>query len=761
MDKRGQIIEYVVQKYGKDCVAQIATFGKLQAKGVIRDVGRVFGYPASEVDKIAKLVPETLNISLDEAFEAEPRLRALTETDPKLNHLFQVCRKLEGLARHASMHAAGIVISNRPMVEHCPLFKGKNDELIIQLDMNGADKVGLIKFDFLGLKTLTFLQAAEALVRRRHPEDDFNLSHINLGDKKAHELMGKGDTLGVFQLESSGFQDLLRKVKPDAFGDIVALNALYRPGPMGSGMLDDFIGRKHGTVPIVYDFDELKPILEETYGVIVYQEQVQQVAMCLASYTAGGADLLRRAMGKKKVEEMAKQKAIFLEGAKKNNFDLTKSEKIFDLMEKFSGYGFNKSHAAAYSLITCQTAYLKAHYHVEFYAALLSIERENTDKITKYIADAKRHGISVLQPDINESETDFTVLSEHQIRFGLGAIKGVGQIAIDSILEARKKGGIFQDLFDFCVRSNTRTVNKRVIEAFVKAGAMDSFKIHRASLFKAIDSALEMGSSIQKTLDDNQPSFADLLGEEESTFDQRHITYPEELPWERLQELKYEKDTTGFFMTGHPLDDFKSEIERYTTTTVEDCESSTSPREVMLGEGVAAMREILTKRGDRMAFVTLEDTQGQIEAVIFSDVYIEHEEILKSSEPIWVKAQLEVAEGGNKLLLSKKGNARIMPLRYAYEILGRELHLHFDFSNGLLDLPSPKLAKLRDFLTAQNDKTGVPVFLHLGFTGKGGDSPAGKARTVLKLKETIPLKREAVHYLRDMWGEEKIRIEFR
>jgi len=754
MDKRGQIIDYVVQKYGKDCVAQIATFGKLQARGVIRDVGRVFGLQASDVDKIAKLVPETLNITLDEAFETEPRLRQLTETDPKLHHLFQVCRSLEGLARHASMHAAGIVISNRPMVEHCALFKGKNDEMIVQFDMNNADRIGLIKFDFLGLKTLTFLTAAEKLIRQRHPEDKFSLELVSLSDKKMYEMLTKGDTAGIFQLESSGMQDLMKKVKPDAFGDIVASNALYRPGPIGSGMLDDFIGRKHGTVPVIYDFDELKPILEETYGVIVYQEQVQQISMVIASYTAGGADLLRRAMGKKKAEEMAKQKAIFLEGAKKGNFDLTKSEKIFDLMEKFAGYGFNKSHAAAYSLITCQTAYIKAHYPVEFYAALLSIERENTDKITKYIADARRHDIAVLQPDINESETDFTVLSERQIRFGLGAIKGVGQLAIDSVLEARKKNGPFKDLFDLCARTNTRTANKRVIEAFVKAGALDGFKIHRASLFAAVDEALEMGSAMQKSLDDNQPSFSDLLGgEETSSFDQRTISYPNVDPWPRLQELKNEKETIGFFVTGHPLDDFKTEVQSYTTCTIGDAQTFTSAREVMLGAEVVALREIFTKRGDRMAFATLEDTTGQIEAVIFSDIFLENDVILKSGEPIWVKAQLEPGDGSNKVILSKKSKAQVLPLRYAYEVLGREIHIKVPANQTQGGLPEAKVKKLQTFLQSVQDRAGVPVFMHVILDG-------GKARAILKLKEAIPLKRDTVNSIQSLLQEEKATIEF-
>ena len=751
MDKREQIIKYVVDKYGKDCVAQIITYGKLQARGVIRDVGKVFGMAVSEFDKIAKLVPETVGINLEKAFEQEPRLRALTESDPKLHHLFTICRSLEGLARHASIHAAGLVISNRPMVEHCPLYRGKNNELVIQFDMKKAEEIGLIKFDFLGLKTLTFLESAERLVKSRHPDKNFKLSRIDLADKKMNELLAKGDTYGIFQLESSGMQDLLKKARPDCFADIVAIISLYRPGPMV--MLDDFIGRKHGTIPIQYQFEELRPILQETYGIMVYQEQVQQIAMTLASYTAGGADLLRRAMGKKKPEEMAMQKEIFLAGTTKNNHNAVNAEKLFDLMANFAGYGFNKSHAAAYSVITCQTAFLKTHYPVEFFASLLSTERENTDKITKYIADAKRHHIDVLRPDINESDTDFTVLSPTQIRFGLGAIKGVGQIAIDSVIEARKKDGPFKDLFDLCDRCLTRTVNKRVLEAFVKAGALDGFKIHRASLFKAIDEALGMGASMQKTRDDKQPSFSDLFGiEEESTFSTRKIAYPEEIPWPRLHELKLEKETIGFYVSGHPLDDFLEELDRYTTASIASCLFYPSSKESFLGVEVVSLKEIITKRGDRMAFVLIEDKTAQIEAVIFSDFYLENEALLKSGEPLWIKGQIEVAEGGVKVILSKKNHAKVLPLRHAYEAMAKEIHLYFPLQEKQ-NLDSQTLKTLHNYLQAVTDKKGAPLFLHL--------ETSKSAETILRMIETIPLNRDTVNFIRNILQKERMRIEFR
>ena len=753
MDRRPEVIEYVSNKYGKDCVAQIITYGNLKARGVTRDVGRVMGMQAQDVDKIAKLVPEEINITLNEAFEKEPRLKSLTETDPQIHTLFEISKRIEGLYRHAGIHAAGLVISNRPMVEHCPLYRGKNDELVIQFDMKKAEEIGLIKFDFLGLKTLTFLKKAEQLVNRLHPGTNLELDKIDLADQKTFELLCQGDTNGIFQLESSGMQDLLRRAKPNRFADIVAITSLYRPGPMV--MLDDYVGRKHGQIPIEYDFEELRPILAETYGIMVYQEQVQQIAMRLASYTAGGADLLRRAMGKKIPEEMAKQKEVFLEGTLKNGHDKAKAEKLFDLMANFAGYGFNKSHAAAYSVVTCQTAYLKSHYPVIFFASLLSIEREDTDKITKYIADANKHGIAILAPDINESETDFTVLSEKEIRFGLGAIKGVGQIAIDNILEARKAEGKFNDLFDFCSRTNNRVVNKRVVEALVKAGAFDGFGVHRASLFKGIDSALDLGASAQKLRDDQQHSFSDLFGEDDNSFNQHHFTYPETKPWTLLEKLKFEKETIGFYVTGHPLDEFKWETQRYTTGTIQDCLSFPTNKEVFLAASIVAHREIITKRGDRMAFVTLGDKTGEMEAVVFSDVYLENEGTFKSDEPIWVKANLERAEGGAKLLLSKKSQSQVLPLRYAFEALAREMHLFFENPEEDLLKDPKRVEQLQQFLarqTAQDNRGFGPLFFHI--------QTHPTTSTTLRWKGTVPLRRETVHFIRSLL-DERVRIEFR
>ncbi len=748
MKRRDEIIRYVSEKYGKESVAQIITFGKLQARGVIRDVGRVLGFPVSDVDKIAKLVPEELGITLEKALEKEPRLKALTQKDPKIDRLITIARSLEGLCRHASIHAAGLVISNRPMVEHCPLYRGKNNEMVIQFDMGGAEEIGLVKFDFLGLKTLTFLKNAEQLVNDRH-NAGLILSQISLQDQPTLDLLVRGDTHGIFQLESSGMQDLLRRVKPDCFNDIVAVTSLYRPGPMV--MLDDFTLRKHKQVPVVYDFEELRPILEETYGIMVYQEQVMQIAVKLASYTAGGADLLRRAMGKKKVEEMEKQKAVFLEGATKNGHDRARAERLFDLMANFAGYGFNKSHAAAYSVITCQTAYLKAHYPVEFFAALLSVERENTDKIAKYIADTKRHGIEIMPPDINESQTDFTVLSETKIRFGLGAIKGVGQIAIDSVLEGRRAGA-FNDLFDLTARTNGRVVSRRVLEAFVKAGALDSFGVNRASLFKAIDEAVSLGSSLQKSQDEHQSSFGDLL--DDSSFHQRKITYPVEKAWDRLEELRFEKDTIGFFVSGHPLDAHQREVERYTTGTIHDCVRARSTQSIMIAADVSTLKEFINRRGERMAFLTLSDQADEIETVVLADIYADAESVFKSGHPLWVRGQCEFKPDGNKLILSRKNNAAVLPLRYAYELLAREVHLTWPAAR----FTAEKAASLKRYLDSEprldgeTRRQGLPGFIHLKLESQS---------TLLRLPSPISLHRETIHYLENLVAEDGGTLEFR
>ncbi|MGH7229858.1 MAG: DNA polymerase III subunit alpha, partial [Nitrospiraceae bacterium] len=472
-------------------VCQIITFGTLGAKAAIRDVGRVMEIPYAEVDRVAKLVPNQLNITLEQALSLEPRLHELTQTDPKIGELMTIARSLEGLARHASTHAAGVVISQEPLTDHVPLYKGANDEIVTQYSMGDVEKIGLVKFDFLGLKTLTMIHHAVRLIHDEHQSRldrrlAIDMANLALDDHATYVLLSSGKTTGIFQLESPGMRNLLVRIKPEHFEDLIAILALYRPGPLESGMVDDFIKRKRDPSQIAYDPPYLEPILKDTYGVIVYQEQVMAIANRIAGFSLGQADLLRRAMGKKKPEEMDKQKTLFIQGAKQNHLPEKKAEKLFDLMAYFAGYGFNKSHSAAYALVTYQTAYLKTHYPTEFLAALLTSEMGNADKMVGYFTECRDLGISVLPPDVNESQTDFTVV-EGGIRFGLAAIKNVGEGAVDSIIAIRNETGRFKSFADFCRRIDLHKVNKRVLEGLIKAGAFDSTGARRAQLTAVLD----------------------------------------------------------------------------------------------------------------------------------------------------------------------------------------------------------------------------------------------------------------------------------
>ena len=539
MKGRDEVIRYVTEKYGNDNVAQIITFGKMQAKAVIRDVGRALDMPYNEVDRIAKLIPNTLNITLDQAQLQEPKLRELMESDERVRSLMTTAQSLEGLVRHASTHAAGVVISNKPLMEYLPLYRGQNGEIITQYAMGDVEKIGLIKFDFLGLKTLTVLDKAVELINR-NGRREIDIHHLDLGDKKTFELLGSGATTGIFQLESSGMKELLVKLKPESFDDIIALVALHRPGPLGSGMVDDFIKRKHGNVPIHFEIPQMEEILRETYGVIVYQEQVMKIAGSLANFSLGDADVLRRAMGKKDPKEMEKQKENFLEGARSKGIDSHKAESVFDLMAKFAEYGFNKSHSAAYALIAYQTAYLKVHYRLEFMAALLTCEMENTDKIVKYIGECHDMGIDILPPDVNESFRDFTVIG-NKIRFGLAAVKNVGGGAVDSIISEREKNGPFKDIFDFCQRADPRKVNKRVLESLIKCGAFDFTGAHRSQMMAALNEAIEMAQLRQREKMSKQVSlFSSFRGGEAN--EGEHHQLPDIEEWHENQLLSFEGD---------------------------------------------------------------------------------------------------------------------------------------------------------------------------------------------------------------------------
>jgi DNA polymerase-3 subunit alpha len=675
-DRRDEVIHYVSGKYGQDNVGQIITFGSLKAKSVLRDVARVFGLPFSEGDRLAKLVPEVLNITLKDAIEMEPRLKEMIDKPTVLGtmeggrevtsrEVLTISMALEGLHRQAGMHAAGVVIADRPLWEFVPVYQRPGESaLITQFAKDEVEAAGLVKFDFLGLTTLTVIQnALDLLNRGRPPERQIKAHQIPLSDPETYDLISRGDTAGVFQMESSGFTEMVMKLKPSCFEDVIAAGALYRPGPLDSGMVDVFINRKHGRDRVSYPHPALEPVLKDTYGVIVYQEQVMQISQVLGGYSLGRADLLRRAMGKKKAEVMAAERQGFLEGCLKNGVDPKVAGEIFDLMEKFAEYGFNKSHSAAYGLITIQTAWLKAHYPVEFMAALLTSEKDNTDKVVAHIAEARGQGYEVLPPDVNVSELAFGAV-EGKIRFGLGAIKGVGESAIEAILEARQAGP-FRDLFDFAERVDSRRVNRKVIEALVKAGAFDFEGRPRRQLFDAIEKALERGASAQRDRAVGQSSLFGLLdggGGSGKTLAAVRPEYAQLEEWPEKERLANEKEAIGFYVSGHPLHQYARELQRYARPAA-SVQRARRDDVVTVAGIVAALRERPTKTGKRMAWVTLEDLSGSVELVCFPGKeggrsvmgkdgkwtksgprpgYEAWEPLLKSDEPILVTGTVQV-----------------------------------------------------------------------------------------------------------------------
>ena len=647
---RERVIEYVRQKYGADNVAQIITFGCMLAKGVLRDVGRALNIPYGEVDKLAKLVPNVLGITLKQALEKEPQLRSLMEKDAKIKELINLSLSLEGLTRHASTHAAGVVVTPKPLPHYLPLYVDpKSGGQVTQYAMSYVEKIGLVKFDFLGLKTLTVIENAARLVRQgKNP--DFDLQLIPDDDRATFELLTRAETTGVFQLESSGMKEYLVKLRPNCFEDLIAMVALYRPGPLGSGMVDSFIKRKHGQEQFAYDFPELETILKDTYGVIVYQEQVMLIAQTLANYSLGAADLLRRAMGKKKPEEMAKQKKIFLDGAQQNKLNPKKAEAVFDLMEKFAAYGFNKSHSAAYALVAYQTAYLKAHYPVEFMAALLTEDMENTDKVIKNMSEVRSMGIEVKPPDINASKRTFTV-AEGSMRFGLGAVKGVGTAAIEAILLARQDKP-FKSLQDFCERVDLRKVNKKVSEALIKCGAFDTLGGARARFLAGLEDALEIAARLQREREAGQDS---LFGSTElrSASGSDYGSLPEVDEWDEKTLLSYEKEALGFYVTGHPLARHSDTIKRFATCEAADLHERNDKEQVRVCGIVSSLKELMTKKGDRMAFVTLEDLSGSVELVVFPEAYAAAMELIKGEEALLVSGELDVSEDACKVLVKE------------------------------------------------------------------------------------------------------------
>ncbi len=656
MDRRGEVINYVIEKYGEDHVCQIITFGTLGAKAAIRDVGRVMEIPYAEVDRVAKLVPNQLNITLADALLQEPKLRELTESDPRMNQLMNTAQSLEGLARHASTHAAGVVISQEPLTDHVPLYKGANDEIVTQYSMGDVEKIGLVKFDFLGLKTLTMIQHAVRLANEQAlPTKDgknhgsLDMAAVPLNDPLTYELLSSGKTTGIFQLESSGMRNLLVRIKPERFEDLIAILALYRPGPLESGMVDDFIKRRRDPSQITYDPPGLEPILHDTYGVIVYQEQVMAIANQIAGFSLGQADLLRRAMGKKKPEEMEKQKALFIKGAKANKLSEKKSEKLFDLMAYFAGYGFNKSHSAAYALVTYQTAYLKAHAPTEFMAALLTSEMGNADKMVGYFAECRDLGIAVLPPDVNQSEKNFSV-TEGGVRFGLAAIKNVGEGAVETIIESRNSDGPFRSFFDFCRRSDLHKVNKRVVEGLIRVGAFDTTQAKRSQLAAVMERALEDAAATQRERDRGQTNiFSDAESPNSMEMSLPELPLPDIPEWDQPTLIKYERDLTGFYITAHPLERFAAALSRFATRTTGDILDSADNQEVKLCGIITTVKTVITKKGNQMAYFQLEDLQGLVEVIAFPDLFTSSQTLIAPESVVRVTGTVDRAEKGSRI----------------------------------------------------------------------------------------------------------------
>ena len=642
---RAQVIQYVKEKYGADRVAQIATFGTLKAKAAIKDVGRALGFSFAETDAIAKLIPapkQGFDYPLTECIKMESRLPELMKSDPRVKNLIDHALRLEGLTRHASTHAAGVVLSNLPLVDHLPLFVDKEGGIVTQFDMDSVEKIGLVKFDFLGLKTLTLLHDCLELIEQSRGER-LDLNRLSLDDRKTYRLLCDGNTTGVFQLESGGIREMTKRIRPNCFEDLVAILALYRPGPLDSGMAESYIKRKHGKEKTSYLHRLLEPVLKDTYGVIVYQEQVMQIAQVLGGYSMGDADILRRAMGKKDPEEMAAQRDRFVEGAQKKNIDAQRATEIFDQMETFARYGFNKSHSAAYALVSYQTAYLKTHYPVEFMAALMTSEMGDTDKVIKNLAECRNKEIEVLAPDINESRSDFTPVG-YKIRFGLAAVKNVGEKAVEVILQSREKDGPFQSLFDFCRRVDLTAVNRRVVESLIKCGAFDSTQVSRTRMMGALEEAMRFGQTFQRGQESNQIDIFTMLGSPTPAAKKPGDIYPQVTEWSGQESLAFEKEALGFYISGHPLDKYERVLKRITSGAISDLKEKASPGDVKIGGVVSALKLRNTKKGDRYGSFNVEDKSGFIEVIAWPDVYKKCADVLGADDPIFLKGRLEVGE---------------------------------------------------------------------------------------------------------------------
>ncbi|RJP28716.1 MAG: DNA polymerase III subunit alpha [Candidatus Omnitrophota bacterium] len=735
-ERRQEVIEYVTKKYGQENVAQIITFGTMQARAVVRDVGRVMGISYADVDRIAKMIPPDPGISLKQALDSEAELKNMYDNDPQIKELMTIALQLEGLNRHASVHAAGVVIADKPLDNYMPLFKTQEDQITSGYSMSILEKVGLLKVDFLGLRTLTVIQHTVDLIKRvKHI--DVHIDDIPLDDKKTFHLLSSAQTEGVFQVESSGMRDLLRKLQPERFEDLIALLALYRPGPIGSGMLDDFIQRKHNRVEIKYPHKKLEPILKETYGIMVYQEQIMQTASVLAGFTLTQADLLRRAMSKKIPEIMEQQRKIFISGCLNNGISESIASKIFDLIEYFSGYGFNKSHSAAYAMISYRTAYLKANYPVEFMTALLTSERDNTDKIVEYINECARMNLKVLPPDINESDALFSVVDDKTIRFGLLAVKNVGLGAIESIINARADSR-FKSLHDLCQRIDLRLSNRKVLESLIKCGAMDEFETPRAQMVANLDRLIEFSSKMQKEKLTGQLSFFDVKLTKD-IFDNNMINLPQVHEWPEPQLLSFEKEMLGFYVSGHPLARYAGQLKHFVSSSTSTLATHEDGQDVKIVGLIAKVKQTLTRaKQEKMAIVKLEDLEGVVELLIFPQAYQKISRFILPNTVVLVKGRLNLKEDMPKIVVND-----MLSFEQIYKSITA-------VNINLTGMKDTLFESLKELLT--NSRGNIPIYLHI-------DTPSkSKVKLVVGEGFFVEPKEELIRGIEDLIGQDRLTL---
>ncbi len=735
-ERRREVIDYVTKKYGRENVAQIITFGTMQARAVVRDVGRVMGMAYADVDRIAKMIPPDPNITLKDALQSESELNNLYKNDSQVTKLVDIALSLEGLNRHASIHAAGVVIADKPLNNYMPLFKTADEQITTGFSMGILEKIGLLKVDFLGLRTLTVIDETLKLIQQTQGKA-IDIENLPLDDRNTYKLLSTASTIGVFQVESSGMRDLLRKLEPERFEDLIALLALYRPGPIGSGMLDDFIQRKHNRIPIKYDHKKLEVILKETYGIIVYQEQIMQIAFAIAGFSLAEADLLRRAMSKKTPEAMEKQRSKFIHGCTKNDVSASVANKIFDLIEYFSGYGFNKSHSTAYALISYRTAYLKANFPVEFMTALLTSERDNTDKIVEYVNEASRMGLRVLPPDINESDGLFKVVDKNTIRFGLLAVKNVGYGAVESIIAVRREKK-FVSLEDLCQCINLRLANRKVLESLIKCGAMDFFGMPRAQMLASLDIILESASRSQKEKLTGQISFFD-DGLSGNGFKPALNNLPQVKEWPEPQLLAFEKEMLGFYISGHPLARYARQLKRFASSSTSNLSQHQDQDEIKIVGLIAKIKQTTTRaKQEKMAILKLEDLEGIVEALVFPRAFAKVSRYIQPSAVVLVRGILNLKEDTPKIIVND-----LFPFDEIHKLITA-------MKINLSGMRENIFESLKELL--MSSPGNIPIYLHL-------DTPT-RSRVQLVVGEGLYVSAsiKLIEDIEDLLGEERLSL---